>query len=152
MRDPIPLPHGRHVHVHVPRFICVGRLSSLSTPRRPCSLLLSHRVFLFSGSFLPVPVMAYDLPIRTPSMSCPPPFVSASLLAADLAALGEEARLALSAGADWLHLDIMVRFWLITYIYCLLFPCTLCFLLGVCLSRSVGNCLLVFCSAALQHL
>ena len=86
----------------------LGRLKSQQ--RRPCRPLLSHRFILFNGSVLPVPVMAYDLPVRTPGMNCPPPLVSASLLAADLAALGDEACLALSAGADWLHLDIMVRF------------------------------------------
>ena len=36
-----------------------------------------------------------------------PPVVAASLLAADFARFGAEARRALSAGADWLHLDVM---------------------------------------------
>ena len=37
-----------------------------------------------------------------------PGIISASLLAADGAALGEEAALALASGADWLHFDLMV--------------------------------------------
>jgi ribulose-phosphate 3-epimerase len=37
----------------------------------------------------------------------PSPVVAASILAADPARLGEEAKAAVDAGADWLHLDVM---------------------------------------------
>ena len=49
------------------------------------------------------------LPERKPGQERMPSIISASLLAADGAALGEEAALALRAGADWLHFDLMVR-------------------------------------------
>ena len=40
-------------------------------------------------------------------MSLRPPIIAPSLLSADFARLGEEARAMEAAGADWLHLDIM---------------------------------------------
>ncbi|WP_043358694.1 ribulose-phosphate 3-epimerase [Belnapia sp. F-4-1] len=40
-------------------------------------------------------------------MSKPPVRIAPSLLAADFARLGEEARAVADAGADWLHLDVM---------------------------------------------
>ncbi len=49
-----------------------------------------------------------NLPGKVPGHDRMPGIISASLLAADGAALGEEAALALSSGADWLHFDLMV--------------------------------------------
>jgi ribulose-phosphate 3-epimerase len=40
-------------------------------------------------------------------MSRPAPIISPSILAADFARLGEEARAVEAAGADWLHVDVM---------------------------------------------
>lgn len=40
-------------------------------------------------------------------LSCHDRIVAPSLLAADFATIGEETRRAVSAGADWLHLDVM---------------------------------------------
>ena len=40
-------------------------------------------------------------------MSRPPPIISPSILAADFARLGEEARAVEAAGADRLHVDVM---------------------------------------------
>jgi ribulose-phosphate 3-epimerase len=40
-------------------------------------------------------------------MTSRPPIISPSLLAADFARLGEEARALEAAGADWLHIDVM---------------------------------------------
>jgi ribulose-phosphate 3-epimerase len=40
-------------------------------------------------------------------MKSSPPIISPSLLAADFARLGEEARALEAAGADWLHIDVM---------------------------------------------
>jgi ribulose-phosphate 3-epimerase len=40
-------------------------------------------------------------------MSPRPPIIAPSLLSADFARLGEEARAIEAAGADWLHLDVM---------------------------------------------
>ena len=40
-------------------------------------------------------------------MAHPPPIISPSILAADFARLGEEARAVEAAGADWLHVDVM---------------------------------------------
>jgi ribulose-phosphate 3-epimerase len=40
-------------------------------------------------------------------MSRLPPIISPSILAADFARLGEEARAVEAAGADWLHVDVM---------------------------------------------
>jgi ribulose-phosphate 3-epimerase len=36
-----------------------------------------------------------------------PPIISASILSADMACLAEEAKAALNAGANWLHIDVM---------------------------------------------
>ena len=52
--------------------------------------------------------MATKLPGKVPGQDRMPGILSASLLAADGAALGEEAALALGSGADWLHFDLMV--------------------------------------------
>jgi len=40
-------------------------------------------------------------------MARPAPIISPSILAADFARLGEEARAVEAAGADWLHVDVM---------------------------------------------
>src|ERR1700733_10494873 len=40
-------------------------------------------------------------------MAYAPPIISPSILAADFARLGEEARAVEAAGADWLHVDVM---------------------------------------------
>ena len=40
-------------------------------------------------------------------MPTPSPIISPSILAADFARLGEEARAVEAAGADWLHVDVM---------------------------------------------
>ena len=40
-------------------------------------------------------------------MTNPAPIIAPSILAADFARLGEEARAAEAAGADWLHVDVM---------------------------------------------
>src|SRR5271155_4795166 len=40
-------------------------------------------------------------------MARPVPIISPSILAADFARLGEEARAVEAAGADWLHVDVM---------------------------------------------
>src|SRR5579885_1506341 len=40
-------------------------------------------------------------------MSHPQPIIAPSILAADFARLGEEARAVEAAGADWLHVDVM---------------------------------------------
>src|SRR6195952_1610551 len=40
-------------------------------------------------------------------MAGPAPLIAPSILAADFARLGEEARAVEAAGADWLHVDVM---------------------------------------------
>src|SRR5271170_6518643 len=40
-------------------------------------------------------------------MARPSPIIAASIVAADFARLGEEARAVEAAGADWLHVDVM---------------------------------------------
>jgi len=45
--------------------------------------------------------------IKSGPMTRPQPIIAPSILAADFARLGEEARAAEAAGADWLHVDVM---------------------------------------------
>src|ERR1019366_5099156 len=46
-----------------------------------------------------------DPPALTPGMSVP--IIAPSILSADFARLGQEARAVEAAGADWLHVDVM---------------------------------------------
>jgi ribulose-phosphate 3-epimerase len=54
-----------------------------------------------------VEIGAASLQVAAMDVTSPRPLIAPSLLAADFARLGEETRAVETAGADWLHLDVM---------------------------------------------
>jgi len=93
-------------------------IAPVDRARRPASMATSTRDSTYSGTGddgcaatqrleCAASLAIFGAPVTPPAFGAQTPVIAPSILSADFARLGEEVRQVLSAGADWIHFDVM---------------------------------------------